>query len=152
MALVFYAGHGVEVGGAGYLLPVDAQVEGSPQLPTEAVGVDTMIAATRGAQRRIAILDACRNDPFTVTRSARAGGQTRQLQLVPATSDDGELLIAYASDAGDCPEDGPAGGNSPYTQALLEQLEERGAEIGLLFRRVAAAVFAATHGAQQPAV
>jgi len=127
-------------------------VEQSPELLTEAVGVDTTLAATRGAQTRIAILDACRDDPFAVTRSVRAGGQTRQLQVVRATSDDGELLIAYASDAGDCPEDGPPGGNSPYTQALLEQLGERGVEIGLLFRRVAAAVFAATDGGQRPAV
>ena len=153
VALVFYAGHGVEMDGSGYLLPVDAEVERRPDVRREGVEVDTAIAATFGAQTRIVILDACRNNPFTVTRSVRVEGQTRQLQIQPTTSDDGELLIAYAADRGRCPEDGPPGGNSPYTQALLEQLgEEPGVEIGLLFRRVAAAVFEATDGGQQPAV
>ena len=88
-----------------------------------------------------------------MTRSVRVEGQTRELQLQPTTSDDGELLIAYATDRGGCTEGGPPGGNSPYTQALLEQLgEEPGVEIGLLFRRVAASVFEATDGRQQPAV
>ena len=155
VALVFYAGHGVEVDGSGYLLPVDAQLERGPDVQREGVGVDAAIAATFGAQTRIVILDACRNNPFAVTRSVRVEGQgqTRELQLQPTTSDDGELLIAYAADRGGCPDDGPTGGNSPYTQALLEQLgEEPGVEIGLLFRRVAAAVFEATDGRQQPAV
>ena len=151
VALVFYAGHGVEVDGSGYLLPVDAEVERGPDVRREGVEVDTAIAATFGAQTRIVILDACRHNPFAVTRSVRVEGQTRELQ--PTTSDDGELLIAYATDRGGCPSDGPPGGNSPYTQALLEQLgEEPGVEIGLLFRRVAAAVFEETDGRQQPAV
>ena len=151
VALVFYAGHGVEVDGSGYLLPVDAEVERGPDVRREGVEVDTAIAATFGAQTRIVILDACRNNPFAVTRSLREESQARELQLQPTTSDDGELLIAYAADRGECPDDGP-GENSPYTQALLEQLEEPGVEIGLLFRRVAAAVFEATNGRQQPAV
>ena len=60
--------------------------------------------------------------------------------------------MAYADVSGGCPDDGPPGGNSPYTAALLEQLDEPGVEIGLMFRRVAAAVSAATDGRQQPAV
>ena len=153
VALVFYAGHGGEVDGFGYLLPVDAQLERGPDVQREGVGVDAAIAATFGAQTRIVILDACRQNPFAVTRSVRVEGQGQTRELQPTTSDDGELLIAYATDRGGCPDDGPPGGNSPYTQALLEQLgEEPGVEIGLLFRRVAAAVFEATDGLQQPAV
>ena len=154
IALVFYAGHGLEVGGSHYVVPVDARLERPAHAAVENMNVARLFQAMAGAQTRIAIFDACWVNWFGArTQSVFVGPEreAHRVGLQPVTSADGGLLVAYAAVPGTCPEDG-SGGNSPYTQALLEQLEEPSDEARVMFHRVGAAVWAATDGRQRSAV
>ena len=151
VSLVFYAGHGLEMDGVNYLVPVDAQLERDTDVRFEAVELDDVLAATTGAGLRIVILDACRNNPLA--RSMQRTGASRNVsrgsfgELNESLLGD-ETLVAYAAAAGTTAADG-TGRNSPYTSALLSYLEQP-LEIGLLFREVRARVLEATEGRQRP--
>ena len=151
VSLVFYAGHGIEMDGVNYLVPVDARLERDVDVRFETVTVDDLLVSTSGASLRLVILDACRNNPL-----ARSMQRTAAIRSVSGGSfadlnEDllgDETLVAYAAAAGTTAADG-RDRNSPYTAALLSHLETP-LEIGLLFRRVRAAVLASTNGAQRP--
>ena len=151
VAVVFYAGHGLEVDGVNYLVPVDAQLERDTDVEYEALALDRVLRATTGAALRIVILDACRNNPL-----ARSMQRTGALRSVSRGSfgelDEGllgdETLVAYAAAAGTTAADGD-GRNSPYTTALLAYLEQP-LELSAVFRRVRAQVLEATDGEQRP--
>ena len=151
VALVFYAGHGIEMDRVNYLVPVDARLERDLDLRYEAVTLDDMLASTLGASLRLVILDACRNNPLarsmqrTLASRSVSGGSFGDLNE-DLLGD--ETLVAYAAAAGTTAADG-RGRNSPYTAALLAHLEQP-LEIGLLFRRVRAQVLASTNGQQRP--
>ena len=151
VALVFYAGHGLEMDGVNYLVPVDARLERDTDVRFETVALDDVLAATAGASLRVVVLDACRNNPLagsmqrtSVTRSVSRGsfGELHEGLLGDQT------LVAYAAAAGTTADDG-TGRNSPYTEALLTHLEQP-LEIGILFREVRARVLEATDGRQRP--
>ena len=151
VSLVFYAGHGIEMDGVNYLVPVDARLERDVDVRFETVTVDDLLVSTTGASLRLLILDACRNNPL-----ARSMQRTAAIRSVSGGSfadlnEDllgDETLVAYAAAAGTTAADG-RGRNSPYTAALLLHLETQ-LEIGLLFRRVRAQVLSTTNGAQRP--
>ena len=151
VALVFYAGHGIEMDRANYLVPVDARLERDVDVRFETVTLDDMLASTLGASLRLVILDACRNNPLarsmqrTLASRSVSGGSFGDLNE-DLLGD--ETLVAYAAAAGTTAADG-RGRNSPYTAALLAHLEQP-LEIGLLFRRVRAQVLASTNGQQRP--
>ncbi len=151
VALVFYAGHGLEVDGVNYLVPVDARLERDTDVEYEALALDRVLRATSGASLRVVILDACRNNPLA--RSMQRTGATRSIsrgsfgELNEGLLGD-ETLVAYAAAAGTVAADG-TGRNSPYTAALLSYLE-RPLEIGILFREVRARVLESTDGEQRP--
>ena len=151
VSLVFYAGHGLEMDGVNYLVPVDARLERDSDVRFEAVELDDVLAATVGAGLRVVILDACRNNPLA--RSMQRTGASRSVSrgsfgdLDESLLGD-ETLVAYAAAAGTTAADG-TGRNSPYTSALLANLEQP-LEIGLLFREVRAQVLATTNGEQRP--
>ena len=151
VSLVFYAGHGLEMDGVNYLVPVDARLERDTDVRFEAVELDYVLAATVGADLRVVILDACRNNPLA--RSMQRTGASRSVSrgsfgdLDESLLGD-ETLVAYAAAAGTTADDG-TGRNSPYTSALLSYLEQP-LEIGLLFREVRARVLEATEGRQRP--
>ena len=151
VALVFYAGHGIEMDRVNYLVPVDARLERDLDLRYEAVTLDDMLASTLGASLRLVILDACRNNPLagsmqrTLASRSVSGGSFGDLNE-DLLGD--ETLVAYAAAAGTTAADG-RGRNSPYTAALLAHLEQP-LEIGLLFHRVRAQVLASTNGQQRP--
>ena len=151
VALVFYAGHGLEVDGVNYLVPVDARLERDTDVRFETVALDDVLASTVGASLRVVILDACRNNPLS--RSMQRTGAARSVsrgsfgELNEALLGD-ETLVAYAAAAGTTAADG-TGRNSPYTSALLAYLE-RPLEIGILFREVRARVLESTGGEQRP--
>ena len=151
ISLVFYAGHGIEMDGVNYLVPVDARLERDVDVRFETVTVDDLLVSTSGASLRLVILDACRNNPLarsmqrTVATRTVSGGSFADLNE-DLLGD--ETLVAYAAAAGTTAADG-RGRNSPYTAALLSHLETP-LEIGLLFRRVRAQVLAGTNGAQRP--
>ena len=151
VSLVFYAGHGMEMDGVNYLLPVDARLQYDTDVRYETVTLDDVMAATTGASLRVVILDACRDNPLarsmqrTVSRRSVSRGSFGDLNE-DLLGD--ETLVAYAAAAGTTAADG-TGRNSPYTSALLAHLEEP-LELVTLFRRVRARVLASTGGEQRP--
>jgi TPR repeat protein len=151
VSLVFYAGHGLEMDGINYLVPVDARLERDVDVRYETVTLDDLLVSTVGARLRLVILDACRNNPLarsmqrTVASRNVSGGSFGQLDE-DLLGD--ETLVAYAAAAGTTAADG-TGRNSPYTSALLAHLDEP-LEILTLFRRVRARVLEATNGEQRP--
>ena len=151
VSLVFYAGHGIEMDGVNYLMPVDARLERDVDVRYETVTLDDMLVSTAGASLRLVILDACRNNPLARSMQRTAATRTVSGGSFADLNEDllgDETLVAYAAAAGTTAADG-RGRNSPYTAALLSHLETP-LEIGLLFRRVRAQVLAATNGAQRP--
>ena len=151
VSLVFYAGHGIEMDGVNYLVPVGARLERDVDVRFETVTVDDLLVSTSGASLRLVILDACRNNPLARSMQRTAATRTVSGGSFADLNEDllgDETLVAYAAAAGTTAADG-RGRNSPYTAALLSHLETP-LEIGLLFRRVRAQVLAATNGAQRP--
>ena len=151
VSLVFYAGHGIEMDGVNYLVPVDARLERDVDVRFETVTVDDLLVSMSGASLRLLILDACRNNPLARSMQRTAATRTVSGGSFADLNEDllgDETLVAYAAAAGTTAADG-RGRNSPYTTALLSHLETP-LEIGLLFRRVRAQVLASTNGAQRP--
>ena len=151
MAVVFYAGHGIEVDQRNYLVPVDARLASDHDVEFETVPLDLVVrAAERASGLRMVILDACRDNPFAA--SMRRAGTTRSIGRGLARVEPiGSTLVAYAAKGGTVAADGD-GRNSPYTTALLEYLEEPGLEVGMMFRRVRDAVLTSTRRHQEPFV
>ncbi|WP_181708511.1 caspase family protein [Chthonobacter rhizosphaerae] len=149
IALVYYAGHGIEVGGTNFLIPVDAELKRDTHVEDEAIPLTRILDAVAEAETlRLVLLDACRDNPFA-NRIQRSGAK-RSIgrgfaPIEPATY----TLVSYAAEAGFTAEDGD-GEHSPYARALLETLPTPGLEVNFVFRRVNAAVREATGGRQQP--
>ena len=153
LALVYYAGHGVEKGGTNYLIPVDATLASDADIDFEAVPLDLVMHSVSGATRlKVVILDACRNNPFrdAMRRSAGTRGIGQGLAK-PPDPEEGDMLVAYAAEAGSTAEDG-AGANSPFATALAHHLVDPGVDIRIMFGRVRDDVRAATAMRQEPAV
>ncbi len=153
-AMVFFAGHGIAVGGETYLLPVDAALARAEHVDYEAVPLARVRAAASAAKAlRMVILDSCRNNPFAARMSA-AGSQKRAVNprglSRPAEPEGGEL-IAYATRENDVADDGD-GEHSPFTGAFLDEITKPGVEVNLLFRRVRSAVLRTTNKTQDPAI
>ena len=149
VAVAFYAGHGVEVGGRNYLVPVDATLANDGDVAFEAVGLDLVMQSVEGASRfGLVILDACRDNPF-VSRMERAGTTRAVGRGLARVEPTGVTLVAYAATAGRTASDG-SGRHSPYTAALLEHIAEPGLDVGQMFRRVRESVESSTGGAQKP--
>jgi uncharacterized caspase-like protein len=150
IAVVFYAGHGIEVNGANYLIPVDASLERDIDVEDETVPLERVSQVLAQARRlQLVILDACRDNPFL--RSMRRTVQARSIGRGPArvevlTSD---TVIAFAAKAGATAADG-TGGNSPYTSALVEHLATPGLDVRLALGRVRDQVLKSTGNRQEP--
>jgi tetratricopeptide (TPR) repeat protein len=149
-AVVYYSGHGMEVNGIAYLIPVDARLERDTHVSDETVPLSRVLEKVETARKfRLVILDACRNNPF-VARMIRSAGVTRAIgRGLAAIEPEGGVLVAYAAKHGTVAEDG-AGANSPFAEAMLVNLEEPGLEINFLFRKVRDQVLAATNKRQEP--
>lgn len=143
VAMVYYAGHGVQLAGENYLVPVDAKVSSPTELVSNSVRlVDVMSTLeTIPSRMRIVILDACRNNPFPTVNDAGRG-----LAIVDAPNGS---IIGYSTAPGAEAQDG-TGGHSPYTQAFLNVAREPNVPIEQLFKRVRLQVNQSTSGAQIP--
>ena len=151
IAVVFYAGHGIEVDQRNFLVPVDARLASDQDVEFEAVPLELVSRAVeRASGLRLVILDACRENPFAV-QMQRAGATRSIGRGLARVAPSGETLIAYAAKEGTVASDG-AGRNSPYSEALLGHLEEPGLEVGLMFRKVRDTVVGLTGGRQEPFV
>jgi formylglycine-generating enzyme required for sulfatase activity len=153
IAAVFYAGHGIEIGGVNYLIPIDAVLERDIDAADEAISLDRINQVLEPVKHlRLVILDACRDNPFArsmrrtiATRSVRSGyGEIDERSLPPNT------LVAYAQRAGFTAEDGFGSSNSPYTTALVKHLPTPGLDVELALRRVRDEVLRATKNRQEP--
>ncbi|MDE2380220.1 caspase family protein [Bradyrhizobium sp.] len=143
VAMVYYAGHGVQLAGENYLVPVDARVSSPNELVSNSVRlVDVMSTLeTIPSRMRIVILDACRNNPFPTINDAGRG-----LAIVDAPNGS---IVGYSTAPGAEALDG-AGGHSPYTQAFLSVAREPNVPIEQLFKRVRLEVNHTTSGQQTP--
>jgi hypothetical protein len=154
IAVVYYAGHGLEIGGVNYLIPVDARLASDRDAEDESIPLERLVATADGAKRlRLIVLDACRDNPFaksmrrerkTANRAVSAG-----LGKVEPTSTD--TLIAYAAKAGSTADDGE-GQHSPFTTAVLKNLTVPGLDVRLAFGRVRDEVLRSTASRQEPFV
>lgn len=160
IALIYYAGHGVEASGENYMIPVDADVKSNKDVQRVGVSLKQMLKTVESARKmRVVIIDACRNNPFgdlidtTVkadpaaavssdNRSAGPGG------LAPVNPDLG-TLVAYAQKDGQVALDG-AGDDSPFAIALMDTMNQPSLEISLMFRQVRDKVLKATNNLQEP--
>jgi caspase domain-containing protein len=150
IAVVYYAGHGIEVGGTNYLIPVDAKLAREYDVEDEAVALDRIIWALQSVKRlRLILLDACRDNPFvaklrSVTTRATPKGGLGKIDDVSA-----DTLVGYAAKAGSVSYDGD-GPNSPFASALLKHLAEPGLDVRIALGRVRDDVVKSTGGRQEP--
>jgi hypothetical protein len=152
MAVVFFAGHGLELRGTNYMIPVDARLADDRDAQDEAIALDRIIEAVDGAKRlRLVIVDACRDNPFAVTMKRQAPLRTVSRGLARVEPQTTDTLIAYAAKAGSTAEDGH-GEHSPLTTALLDNLTAPGLDIRLAFGRVRDEVMKITGNRQEPFV
>jgi uncharacterized caspase-like protein len=145
VGLFYYAGHGVQMEGENYLVPVTADVEDAADVKYELISVEYVLDEMKNAGNRlnIVVLDACRNNPFG-GRGLRA--LTRGLAVMQAPAG---TIISYATQPGNTATDG-TGENSPFTKALTTAMKKPGLSVFDTFNEVGLAVKAATDGQQQP--
>lgn len=162
-AIVYYAGHGIEVSGVNYLIPVDARLKVDRDVQFEAVPLGQIMAALEGAKKlKLILLDACRDNPFAsnmrrtiasdvpanrsigTTTGTRSVG--RGLAEIKAS---GATLVVYAARGGHVALDGE-GENSPFAIAVIQRIATPSIEINTVFRLVRDDVMEATAGRQEP--
>ncbi len=153
IAVLYFAGHGIEVNGTNYLIPVDAKLATDFDVEDEALSLDRLLRALEPVKRlRLVILDACRDNPFAknmqrgiVSRAAPTSGLAK---VEPTQSD---TLVAFAARANSTADDG-AGSNSPFTQALISHLAVPGRDIRIALGFVRDEVLKTTRNRQEPFV
>jgi uncharacterized protein YraI len=151
LAVVFYAGHGIEMGGRNYLIPIDAKMTSEATAQFEAMSLEHVLSTVRTAGKLgLIMLDACRDNPFANTMQRKNGTRAVSRGLAPVTLEgEAGTLVSFAAQAGNTADDG-TGQNSPYTEALLQLLGEPNLEVGALFQRVTSVVKEKTDGRQKP--
>jgi len=152
IAVVYYAGHGMEVDGTNYLIPVDAKLERDTDIYDEALSLDRVLVAIEPATRlRLVILDACRDNPFakSMKRTLASRGIGQGLGKIEPSSPN--MLIAYSAKAGSTALDGDAK-NSPFTLALAKHLTTPGLDVRRAFGFVRDEVLKTTGNKQEPFV
>ncbi|MBX9645461.1 MAG: caspase family protein, partial [Xanthobacteraceae bacterium] len=163
-ALVYYAGHGMEVSGVNYLIPVEARIAVDRDIEAEAVALEQVMTSVDGAKKlRLVMLDACRDNPFAsqmrktapaqpLVAAGPAAGKTSTRSVSRGLSEvkvSGATLVVYAAKHGQTALDGE-GGNSPFAVAFAQRIATPNVEINKLFRLVRDDVMEATAGRQEP--
>jgi len=154
IAVVYYAGHGLEIAGTNYLIPTDARLASDRDADDEAILLERLVASADGAKRlRLVILDACRDNPFvgTMRRERRTASRAVLAGLGKVEPTSTDTLIAYAAKAGSTADDGD-GLHSPFTNAVLKFLTVPGLDVRLAFGRVRDEVLRVTGNRQEPFV
>jgi uncharacterized caspase-like protein len=151
-ALVYFAGHGIEINRVNYLIPVHAKLADSGDVELETISYQALQNAISGAKAlRIIILDACRNNPFkaqmhqtVALRSSLGRGLYRPPHTKPGT------LVVYSAKEGEAAVDDVGGVNSPFALAFVKRLKKPGREVRRMFDEVRVDVLEATSNRQQP--
>jgi uncharacterized caspase-like protein len=152
VAVVYYAGHGMEVDGTNYLVPVDARLERDTDIYDEAFSLDRILVAVEPAkQLRLVILDACRDNPFARNMKHSVASRSIGRGLAKIEPASPNTLIAYSAKAGSTAQDGD-GKNSPFTTALAQHLTTPGLDIRKAFGFVRDDVLKSTGNQQEPFV
>src|ERR1043166_46502 len=146
-ALGFYAGHGPQIGGENFLVPIDIDPKREADIPIQAVRLNDILNTLTSvpSKMRILMLDACRNNPFPDISKTSGGG----LAIVDAKIGAPGTFLSFSTSPGAVAEDG-SGANSPYTNALLAAGKEQNIPIEETFQRVRLAVNKVTDGRQTP--
>jgi len=150
VAVIYYAGHGIEIDGSNYLIPVDAKLERDSDVYDEAFSLDRVLVSVESTKKlRLVILDACRDNPFAqiMKKSVATRSVGRGLAKVEPASPN--TLIAYSAKAGSTAADG-GGANSPFTVALSNHLTTPGLDVRRAFGFVRDDVLKATSNRQEP--
>src|SRR3981081_2280443 len=147
VALIFYAGHGMQIDGENFLVPVDIDPKREADVPLQAVRLNDVLNTLNSvpSKTRIVLLDACRNNPFPDINKTAGHG----LAIVDAKVGAAGTFVSYSTSPGAEAEDG-TGADSPYTTALLKSAREPGLSIEEAFKRVRLSVNQATEGRQKP--
>ncbi len=147
VALVFYAGHGLQIDGENFLVPVDVDPKREADIPLQAIRLNDVLNTLTSvpSKTRILLLDACRNNPFPAIN----GTAGRGLAIVDAKTGAPGTFMSFSTSPGAEAEDG-GGADSPYTTALLSAAKEPGLSIEETFKRVRVSVNKVTEGRQTP--
>ena len=151
IAMVYYAGHGIEVNGINYLIPVDAALERDTDVYDETYPLDRVLVSMEPAKKlRLVILDACRDNPFGKTMKRSIGTRSissRGLAKVEPTNPN--TMIAFAAKAGSTASDG-SGSNSPFATAIVNNFSKPGLDLRKAFGFVRDDVMKVTNNQQEP--
>ncbi|MDH6258304.1 SUMF1/EgtB/PvdO family nonheme iron enzyme [Bradyrhizobium sp. BR13661] len=150
LAIIYYAGHGLEIDGNNYLVPVDAILERDIDAYDEAIPLDRLLAVVEPAKRlRMVILDACRDNPFSKRMKRPVASRSLQRGLVMVEPNSPNTLVAFAAKAGSTADDGDTA-NSPFTTALVKHLPVPGLDVRKAFGFVRDDVLKVTNYRQEP--
>jgi hypothetical protein len=150
MAIVYFAGHGVEIEGINYVIPVDAALERDIDAFDEAIPLDRILTVIEPAkQLRLVILDACRDNPFNKTMKRTIGSRAIGRGLAKVEPESPNTLVAFAAKAGSTASDGDSK-NSPFTAALVKHLTRPGLDLRKAFGYVRDDVLKNTNYKQEP--
>jgi tetratricopeptide (TPR) repeat protein len=148
-AVVYYAGHGIEINGTNYLIPVDAKLVIDRDVEFEAIALDKVMTAVEGAKKlRLVVLDACRDNPFANQMRRSIASRSIGRGLAEIEPEAGTLVV-YSAKHGQTALDGD-GQNSPFVTALINRMKTPGIEVRRLFDLVRDDVMAITDRHQQP--
>lgn len=152
VALLYYAGHGIEMQKENYLIPIDATIKNSSQVLFQTIPLRMMTDAISGASKlRVIVLDACRNNPFLNNMKKSGGGKrstlSRGLAAPPETG--AGTVISFAAKEGTTASDGD-GRNSPYAMEFLKYVSQENLDVGRMFRKIREGVLSRTNYNQEP--
>jgi uncharacterized caspase-like protein len=152
VAVVYYAGHGIELDGNNYLIPTDATLETDADVLDETVSLDRVLFAVEPAKKlRLVILDACRDNPFAKTMKRTIASRAIGRGLAKVEPSSPNTMIAFAAKAGSTASDGGSN-NSPFATALVDHLAKPGLDLRKAFGFIRDDVLKATNNAQEPFV
>lgn len=150
IAVIYFAGHGLEIDGTNYLVPVDAMLERDADVDDEAVSLNRILVATEAATKlRLVILDACRDNPFAKKMKRTLASRAISRGLIGVEANRPNTFIAFAAKEGATASDG-TGSHSPFTTAVLNHLTQPGLDIRKAFGYVRDDVMSETANQQEP--
>src|ERR1700733_11070364 len=150
VAIIYFAGHGIEIDGTNYVIPVDAVLERDIDAFDEAIPLDRILTVIEPAkQLRLVILGACRDNPFNKTMKRSIGSRAIGRGLAKVEPESPNTLIAFAAKAGSTASDGDSR-NSPFTAALVKNLSRPGLDLRRAFGYARDDVLKATNNKQEP--
>ena len=150
VAIVYYAGHGIEIDGTNYLIPTDATLERDIDAYDEAISLDRLLAVIEPARKlRLIILDACRDNPFSKSMKRTVASRAIGRGLAKVDPGSPNTLVAFAAKAGSTASDGD-GKNSPFTAALVKYLPKPGLDLRKAFGFARDEVLKTTGNRQEP--